>query len=158
MKWRVMMEVTGADGAVRAHEIGGGAAVDEYSPRSIGLTLAEGKLLLARWQQHLVHAQTEDHCRRRRRCHRFGVRWPVKDKCARRLLSLFGTVKVCVSRFAPCRPAVTCRQPLNPVGEIMPDRCTSEYERVVAKMGLGYPTAAPGRCCRSSFRSTTFPW
>ena len=70
MKWRVMMEVTGADGAVRAHEIGGGAAVDEYSPRSIGLTLAEGKLLLAGLQQHLVHAQTEDHCRRRRRCQR----------------------------------------------------------------------------------------
>jgi hypothetical protein len=33
-----------ADGAVRAHEIGGGAAVDEYSPRTIGLTLAEGKV------------------------------------------------------------------------------------------------------------------
>ena len=60
MKWRVMMEVTGADGAVRAHEIGGGAAVDEYSPRSIGLTLAEGKLLLAGLQQHLVHALSGD--------------------------------------------------------------------------------------------------
>ena len=139
MKWRVMMEVTGADGAVRAHEIGGGAAVDEYSPRSIGLTLAEGKLLLAGLQQHLVHAQTEDHCRRRRRCQRCGVRRPVKDKRARRLLSLFGTVKVCAPRFAPCRCAVTCRQTLNPVGEIMPDRCTPEYERVVAKMGAWLP-------------------
>jgi hypothetical protein len=42
MKLRVVMEVTGADGAIRAHEIGGGAAVGEYSPRTIGLTLAEG--------------------------------------------------------------------------------------------------------------------
>jgi hypothetical protein len=44
MKWRIVMEVTRADGAVRVHEIGGGAAVDEYSPRTVGLTLAEGKL------------------------------------------------------------------------------------------------------------------
>jgi hypothetical protein len=28
MKWRVVMEVTDANGAVRAHEIGGGAPVD----------------------------------------------------------------------------------------------------------------------------------
>jgi hypothetical protein len=47
MKWRVVMEVTGADGAIRVHEIGGGARIDEYSPRTVGLTLAEGKLVLA---------------------------------------------------------------------------------------------------------------
>jgi GntR family transcriptional regulator / MocR family aminotransferase len=40
MRWRVVMEVTGADGAVRVHEIGGGARIDEYSPRTVGLTLA----------------------------------------------------------------------------------------------------------------------
>jgi len=66
MKWRVVMEVIRADGAVHVHEIGGGAAVDEYSPRTVGLTLAEGKLVLAGLQHHLVQAQTEDHCRRRR--------------------------------------------------------------------------------------------
>jgi hypothetical protein len=62
MKWRLVMEVTRTDGAVRVHEIGGGAAVDEYSPRTVGLTLAEGKLALAGLQHHLVQAQTEDHC------------------------------------------------------------------------------------------------
>ena len=39
----------------------GGAAVDEYSPGSVGRTLAEGKLVLAGLQHHLVQAQTEDH-------------------------------------------------------------------------------------------------
>jgi hypothetical protein len=53
MKWRVVMEVTGADGAVRVHEIGGGARIDEYSPWTVGLTLAEGKLVLAGLQHHL---------------------------------------------------------------------------------------------------------
>jgi hypothetical protein len=87
MKWRVVMEVTDANGTVRAHEIGGGAPVDEYSPRTIGLTLAQGKLVLAGLQRRLVEAQTEDHCHRRRRCQRCEASRPMKDKRSRRLLS-----------------------------------------------------------------------
>jgi hypothetical protein len=34
---------------------------------------------------------------------------------------------------------VTRRQTVSPVSEIMPDRCTPEYERVVAKMGASLP-------------------
>jgi hypothetical protein len=52
------MEVTRADGSVRAHEIGGGAPVDLYSLGSVGLTLAQGKFVLAELQHHLVQAQT----------------------------------------------------------------------------------------------------
>ena len=133
------MEVTGADGTVRTHEIGGGAPVDEYSPRTIGPTLAEGKLMLAGMQHQLVEAQTEDHCHRRRRCPRCRASRPMKDKRPRRLLTLFGTVNVSAPRFEPCRCAVTRRETLNPVSEIMPDRCTPEYERVVAKMGASLP-------------------
>jgi hypothetical protein len=138
-KWRVVMEVIAVDGAVRAHEIGGGAAVDEYLPRTVGLTLAEGKLVLAGLQHHLVQAATEDHCHRRRRCQRCGAPRPIKDRRSRRLLSLFGTVSVSAPRFEPCRCAVTRHRTLSPVGEIMPDRCTSDYERVVAKMGASLP-------------------
>src|SRR6202012_6055775 len=57
----------------------------------------------------------------------------------RRLVSLFGTVDVRAPRFTPCRCAVTCRRTLSPVSEIMPDRCTPEYERVVAKIGASLP-------------------
>jgi hypothetical protein len=46
-----------------------------------------------------------------------------------------------VPRFAPCRCAVTCRRTLNPVAEIMPDRCTPEYERTVANSLLPYRRA-----------------
>ena len=55
------------------------------------------------------------------------------------LSSLFGTVEVRVPRFSPCRCAVTPRHTLNPVAEIMPDRCTPEYECVIAKMGSLLP-------------------
>jgi hypothetical protein len=57
----------------------------------------------------------------------------------RRLLSLFGTFEVHAPHLAPCRCAVTCRRTLSPITEIMPDRCTPEYERVVAKIGALLP-------------------
>src|SRR5271166_3762635 len=93
MKWRVVLELVEADGTARVHEVSGGAAVAEYTPRIIGLTLVEGKHLLAAVQTHLVQAQTEDHCRRRRRCQRCGAERPRKDARSRRLVSLFGMVK-----------------------------------------------------------------
>jgi hypothetical protein len=34
---------------------------------------------------------------------------------------------------------VTCRRTISPVAEIMPDRCTPEYEQVIAKMGSLLP-------------------
>jgi hypothetical protein len=42
MKWRVMLELIGSDGIVGVHEVGGRAAVAEYAPRVIGLTLEIG--------------------------------------------------------------------------------------------------------------------
>jgi hypothetical protein len=121
MKWRVVLELVGADGTAAVHEVSGGAAVAEYAPRLIGLTLAEGKHMLAAVQRHLVEAQTEDHCRRRRCCQRCGMQRPLAP------------------RFTPCRRAVTCRRTSKPVAEIMPDRCTPEYERIIAKMGALLP-------------------
>jgi hypothetical protein len=155
MKWRVMLELVGPDGIVGVHEVGGRAAVAEYAPQTIGLTLEEGKHMLAALQVHLVQAQAADHSRHRRRCQRCGTQRPLKDQRSRRLVSLFGTVEVRAPRFTPCRCAVTgrrtlnpvaeirCavtgRRTLNPVAEIMPDRCTPEYEPTVAKMGSLLP-------------------
>ena len=139
MKWRVVLELTGPDGTVGVHEVGGCAAVAEYAPQTIGLTLEKGKQLLAALQVRLIQAQAEDHSRRRRHCQRCGTQRPLKDQRSRRLVSLFGTVEVRAPRFTPCRCAVTCRRTLNPVAEIMPDRCTPEHERTIAKMGSLLP-------------------
>lgn len=46
---------------------------------------------------------------------------------------------VTVPRFEPCRCGVACRRTLTPVAEIMPDRCTPEYERVLVEMGSALP-------------------
>jgi hypothetical protein len=140
MKWRVMVELTAGDGTVGTHEIStGGSNTAECSAATVGLTLADGKRTLAGLQQHLVQAQAEEYCRQRRVCSHCRSQRPLKDVRARRLASLFGTVQVRAPRFLPCPCAVTRRHTLNPVAEIMPDRCTPEYERVIAKMGSLLP-------------------
>ena len=106
MKWRVVVELAGADGSVQSHEISvGGAATIDYSAEALGLTLAEGKKTLAGLQRHLVQAQTEEHCRNRRRCQRCGTQRPLKDMRRRRLTSLFGVVEVLPPGLVPADAA-----------------------------------------------------
>lgn len=136
MKWRVIVELAGADGSVQVHEVSvGGYTTTTCSPDTLGLTLAAGKETLAELQRHLVQAQAEQHCQSRRRCQRCGDQRPLKDTRRRRLTSLFGVVEVRAPRFGPCRCGVASRRTITPVAEIMPDRCTPEYERTLAKNG-----------------------
>jgi hypothetical protein len=136
------VELIGSDGTVHAHEVNtGGSNTAECSAETVGLTLADGKRTLARLQDHLVRAQTQEYWRQRRLCSHCGSQRPLKDVRARRLLSVFGTVAVRAPCFLPCRCAVTLRHTLNPVAEIIPDRCTPEYERIIAKMGSLLPYA-----------------
>jgi hypothetical protein len=138
--WRVMVELSGADGSVQTYEVHVGSCIPAAcSAETLGLTQAQAKQLLAELQRHLVQAQTEEYCRSRRRCPRCGAQRPLKDRRPRQLRSLFGVVTVHAPRFAPCRCSVGHRQTLSPVGEIMPDRCTPEYERTLAEMGARLP-------------------
>jgi hypothetical protein len=140
MKWRVVVELSGAAGAVQVHEVhAGGGTMPGCSAATLGLTLADAKAVLSGLQRHLVQAQTEEHCQARRGCSHCGGQRPLKDRRSRRLRSLFGTVEVRAPRFEPCRCSVTVRTTISPVTEIMPDRCTPEYERVLAKLGALLP-------------------
>jgi len=140
MKWRVMVELGAADGTIQLHEVSGGeCTVAACSAETLGLSIADGKTILAGLQRQLVQAQTEEHCRNRRRCQRCGAQRPLKDIRRRRLTSLFGVVEVRAPRFGPCRCGVASRRTITPAAEIMPDRCTPEYERTLAKMGALLP-------------------
>jgi hypothetical protein len=140
MRWRVVLELAGADGTRQVHEIGAGERPPTgHTAAVLGLCLEESKSILAAAQRHLIAAQVEEHCRSRRRCDRCGAPRPLKDLRPRRLTSLFGVVEVHAPRFGPCRCGVACRRSITPVAEAMPDRCTPEYERVVAAMGAALP-------------------
>src|SRR3954466_8377044 len=147
MQWRVMVELSGADGSVQTHEVHiGGCLPHACSAVTLGLTQAQAKQLLAELQRHLVQAQTEEYCRSRRRCPRCGAQRPLKDRRPRQLRSLFGVVAVRAPRFAPCRCSVGHRQILSPVGEIMPDRCTPDYERTWPRWARGCLTGVLAHC------------
>jgi hypothetical protein len=140
MQWRVVVELSGAVGVIQVHEVhSGGSIMAGCSAATLGLSLAEAKTILAGLQRYLVQAQTEEHCQARRRCARCGGQRPLKDRRPRQLQSLFGVVEVRAPRFGPCQCSVTQRMIISPVTEIMPDRCTPEYERVLAKLGALLP-------------------
>jgi hypothetical protein len=140
MRWRVLLELVEADGAACVHEVtAGGNDTSVYSAEIVGLSLDEAKRTLAALQRHLVQAQVADHCRQRRRCLQCGAQRPLKDHRGRRLISLFGVVAVRAPRFGQCRCGAASRRSITPVSEIMPDRCTPEYERVLSKMGALLP-------------------
>ena len=140
MRWRVVIELTRGDGAVHVREVATGSDDSAGSAvKPLGLTLADAKALLAAVQRHLVEAEVADYCRERRRCPHCKKQRPLKDVRARRLNSLLGTVSVRAPRFKPCRCSITSRRTLTPVAEIMADRCTAEYERIVAKLGAWMP-------------------
>jgi hypothetical protein len=66
---------------------------------NLGLTLAEGKLLLAALQQQIVAAQARDHAVRRPDCRSCGAVCRVKDYRDHAVATLFGQIRVRLLRF-----------------------------------------------------------
>ena len=69
----------------------------------LGLTLAEGKQLLAQVQQEVVAAQADNHVMLRPDCRSCGGRCHVKDWRPHRIATLFGEVRVRLPRFLYAR-------------------------------------------------------
>jgi hypothetical protein len=73
MRWRVVLELAEADGTLQVHEVGSGERPPtDHTAATLGLALEEGKAILAAVQRHLVVAQSDEHCRDRRRRDRCG--------------------------------------------------------------------------------------
>jgi hypothetical protein len=66
---------------------------------ALGLTLAEGKRLVAGLQQEIVAAQAPIHAVRRPECHGYGDVCGVKDYRQHGIATLFGQVTVRLRRF-----------------------------------------------------------
>src|ERR1700734_3843700 len=93
MEWRVTIEVSGADGTMQTREVAPGGYTNPHSTLDpLGLTLNDGKILLAGVQRHLVQARVAEYSALRRQCSHCQGRRPLKDTRTRRLSSLFGAV------------------------------------------------------------------
>src|SRR3954464_3889877 len=96
----VRLVKTGADGEKQAIDVATIARPDDLAEiANLGLTLAEGKRLLAALQQEIVAAQARDHAVRRSDCRSCGAVCRVKDYRDHAVATLFGQVGVRLPRF-----------------------------------------------------------
>jgi hypothetical protein len=100
MEWVLRLVGTGTDGHSRSFDVMEISRPDGLGNIAcLGLTLAEGKQLLARVQQDVVAAQTDSHATLRPDCRSCDGRCHVKDWRLHQIASLFGEVRVRLPRF-----------------------------------------------------------
>ena len=100
MTWMVRLVKIEADGENQSIDVATITRPDDLAEIAhLGLTLAEGKRLLAALQQQIVAAQARDHAVRRPECRRCGEVCRVKDYRDHAIATLFGQVKVRLPRF-----------------------------------------------------------
>ncbi|MDI6028455.1 ISKra4 family transposase [Corticibacterium sp. UT-5YL-CI-8] len=106
----------------------------------IGLSLADGKKIMATLQRAVVAHEAETYSLFRRvcpDCHRFR---PVKDYTSRRIRTVFGTVKVRNPRWMLCQDCYPgMDSAFAPLNEICPDRATPELMELTARLGSMMP-------------------
>jgi hypothetical protein len=134
--WIVRLVKIGADGEkqlVDVMTINRADALGDIA--TLGLTLAEGKLLLAGLQQQIVAAQAKEHAARRPDCRSCGKACRVKDYRDHAIATLFGQVTLRLPRFrcAGCGG--------NEAGHGGPSHCrsTPELDRLQAHLSALMP-------------------
>ena len=104
MAWIVRLVKIAADGETQSVDVMTINRPDDLSEiASLGLTLAEGKRLLAGLQQQIVAAQAGSHALRRPDCRSCGAVCHVKDYRDHVVATLFGQVTVRLPRFRCAR-------------------------------------------------------
>jgi hypothetical protein len=100
MEWTLCLVGMGIDGKSRSFEVMAISRPDDLGDiANLGLTLAEGKLLLAQVQQHFVAEQATTHAAFRPDCRSCGGTCHVKDWAPHRIATLFGEVRLKLPRF-----------------------------------------------------------
>ena len=100
MAWIVRLVTTGADGEEQCADVMTINRPDDLGDvANLGLTLADGKLLLAGLQQEVVAAQVRGHAVRRPDCRSCSGVCRVKDYREHAVATLFGRVRVRLPRF-----------------------------------------------------------
>jgi hypothetical protein len=139
--WIVRLVSTGAEGEEHSTDVLRIARPGDLTDlASLGLTLADGKRLLAGVQQELVAAQARAHAVRRPECRSCDAACRVKDYRQRAIATLFGRVTVRLPRFR----CAGCGTIAAGTGWPPHARSTPELDRLRAQLSalLTYRTAA----------------
>ena len=102
-------------------------SLDDLIAGNLGLSIKEGKAIMASLQRHIVEQQCALYVLFRRHCQGCGGTRPIKDYSTRTIQTVYGTVTVESPRLYPCRrcmPGVDFT--ITPVSELCPDRATAD--------------------------------
>lgn len=140
VRWTVTIEGKNVFGQVCRREVRIDKSWERLFDGDIGLSIADGKTIMASLQEAAVNHEAETYTLFRRvcpDCHRFRS---VKDYTTRRIRTVFGTVKVRNPRWKlceHCHPWVV--DAFAPLHEICPDRATPELMELTARLGSMMP-------------------
>jgi hypothetical protein len=143
MRVKVFLEITDDDGSV-----GGAAEVAVFEkqterPEDLGLSIAEGKVLTAAIQQHVVDAQVATWAERRRRCEACGARRHSKGSHPVTFMTLYGDVGISSPRLHRC-PCQGAGGPatMSPLRDLIPNHVSPERLYLEARWSSLVPYAA----------------
>lgn len=102
MKWTVTLVAETEPGHVTEHPLGQIEREDTITPASLGLSLAEGKTIVAAFQTAIVTAQVARHGEALRRCPHCARPRTTKGYYSSIFRSVFGQVPMRVRRLRPC--------------------------------------------------------
>jgi hypothetical protein len=139
--WIVKLVSVGTEGEEHSTDVMRIARPDDLTDlASLGLTLAEGKRLLAGVQREIVAAQARVHAVHRPACRGCGASYRIKDYRQHAIATLFGQVTVRLPRFR-CAGCATTEAGVGWPSHV---RSTPELDRLRAQLSalMTYRTAA----------------
>jgi hypothetical protein len=102
MRWTIKLVFEAIPGSPVEHEVGMIERAEQISPASVGLTIAEGKTLLASLQEQIVTAQIQQHVVNIKSCPRCGKAFRTKGYYHSTLRSVYGSVDMRIRRLSAC--------------------------------------------------------
>jgi hypothetical protein len=105
----------------------------QLTPETIGLTLAEGKEVLAHLQTALVTQQVAAYTDQQRACPHCGARQLSKGQHTLALRTLFGKLTIPSPRFVTCPCQAAEQHSFSPLADLLPERTTPELRDLQVK-------------------------
>lgn len=102
-------------------------------PETLGMTLDEGKQLLANVQRCLVQQQVKVYIAQQRRCTDCGRQRTRKDQKAITMRTVFGQLRLESPRFYTCSCQREPEQSFSPLAQKLPERTTPELKYLQTK-------------------------
>ena len=150
IRFTLTLTVEGAATASGAttHAVGATIERGELTAEALGLTLAEGKAILAELQAAVVAEQAMAHEAAARRCAACGTARGIKDHYPLTCRTAFGTLPLTAMRLRRCRcgadHAAGDRASFSPLADLLPGRTTPELLYLETRWGalVSYGLAA----------------